>query len=970
MNMKNNLLATSVRRALLLGLSSTALIGLPAFAQDEATEDSKKMDTIEVTGTRIRRVDSETASPLFVLDRAAIERSGAVTIGDLIQDTPAIAGAATNPSVNNGGGDGAATVSLRGLTEERTLLLLNGRRMVLQDVNAIPVSMIERIEILKDGASAIYGSDAIGGVVNFILKKDFTGTEISTNYGVSSRDDGERQGASATVGWSGDRGSAMLSLNYNDQRSVLAEDRDFSAFALYLSSGVVSRAGSSSTPRGRYSLPGAVATANGLGSCIGGNGFALVTRTPGASGASPSDFRCYVGGETDSFNYQGVGNVELTPQERSGISFTGNYDVTESVNAFVDLYTQDTRSAGIIAPLPFFSDFDGIALSGDSIYNPFNETINGRYRILGLGNRSYNYTTDVKQITGGVRGGIGDTSWDWEAAYTYGDVAQQNEDRGYIDYAKLAAALGPSFTDATGAHCGTPGAVIAGCVPVNFFNQPDPATAEGQAQIAALEGLRVPVRDTTNYSLRNFSLLFRGDLFELPAGTIGAAFGAEHREQRYNFDPDAIKFIPNRLAFGCGISSESCANPSEGQIEVNELYGELYVPLVNDAPFVDSLALTVGTRWSDYDWSGLSDGQRTTGAASTTNSKLGVEWRVTPDVLVRSTYAEVFRAPTIENLYAGIRITNPVYSDPCNGQPLSCVGLPNVPGVVFEQGLGQTNALLEGNFDLKPETGDVFTWGVVYSPNWLEGLSTTLDVWRVHLEDTIQPYGTQPILNACQAEGQLCHLFTRNPTTGDVFLVNDQNQNAGVTDTRGFDLGFKYGMETGWGNFRAGLDTTYIERYNLKLIADGVAIAGGAQFNAGTFLPSSKGGLGNYSRWRGLGNLTWSLGDFEAQWTQRYVHGFRVGTLRPGGDCADNAGRGVVGDAGCVFTRGATTYHNFQFGYNLSDWGTRFQLGIDNAFDKQPPILYQNNSLNGNIDERTHDPVGRYYWVSATVKFD
>ncbi len=945
MNMKNNLLATSVRRALLLGLSSTALIGLPAFAQDEAAEDSKQMDTIEVTGTRIRRVDSETASPLFVLDRAAIERSGAVIIGDLLQDTPAIAGAATNPSVNNGGGDGAATVSLRGLTEERTLLLLNGRRMVLQDVNSIPVSMIERIEILKDGASAIYGSDAIGGVVNFILKKDFTGTEIYTNYGVSSRDDGERQGASATIGWSGDRGSAILSLNYNDQRPVLAEDRDFSAFALYLSSGVVSRAGSSSTPRGRYSLPGAVATANGLGSCIGGNGVALVTRIPGASGASPSDFRCYVGGETDSFNYQGVGNVELTPQERAGVAFTGNYDVTQSVNAFVDLYTQDTRSAGIIAPLPFFSDFDGIALSGDSIYNPFNTTINGRYRILGLGNRSYNYTTDAKQITGGVRGGIGDTSWEWEAAYTYGAVAQQNEDRGYIDYAKLAAALGPSFIDATGPHCGAPGAVIAGCVPVNFFNQPDPATAEGQAQIAALEGLRVPVRDTTDYSLRNFSVLVRGDLFELPAGTVGAAFGAERREQRYSFNPDAIKFIADENAFGCGISSESCANPTKGSTSVTEVYGELYVPLINDAPLADSLALTLGSRWSDYDTFG-----------NTTNSKIGIEWRVIPDLLVRSTYAEVFRAPTVENLFAGIRITNPVYTDPCNGYtgPANpgCAGLAGLPG--FQQGLGQTNALLEGNRDLKPENGNVFTWGVVYSPNWLENFSTTVDVWRVELEDTIQTYGTQPILNACFNVGALCNLFTRNPSTGDVFLVRDRNQNAGTTDTRGIDIGFKYGMDTGWGNFHAGLDTTYIDRYDVTLIVPGLTFP--TQVNAGTFLPSSKGGLGNYSRWRGLGNLTWSLGDFEAQWTQRYVHGFKVND-------ADLVFGGVL-------ERGATTYHNFQFGYNLSDWGTKFQLGIKNAFDKQPPILYQNNSLNGNIDERTHDPVGRYYWVSATVKFD
>ncbi|MBL8245875.1 MAG: TonB-dependent receptor plug domain-containing protein, partial [Rhodanobacteraceae bacterium] len=513
MKFKFNKLAIGVRHALIAGCTVMAPVAMPALAQ--SSDSAVKMDKVEVTGSRVRRVDAETASPVFVVERSAIERSGAVTVGELIQDIPAIAGAATNPSVNNGGGDGATTVSLRGLGEDRTLLLLNGRRMVTQDVNSIPVAMIERIEVLKDGASAIYGSDAIAGVVNFILKKDFDGAAFNMSYGISDRDDGERVGGSAVYGFTGDRGNAMFSFNYNDQKPVLAQDRDFSAFALYLSSGVVSRAGSSSTPRGRYSLPAAVAQANGLGACVGGNGFANVTRIEGRNGASPSDFRCYVGGETDSFNYQGVGNVELTPQERYGIAFSGNLEIVEGVNAYMDVHTQNTRSAGIIAPLPFFSDFDGISLDANSIYNPFDATINGRYRIMGLGNRSYNYETDVKEISSGVEGAFGDTSWIWEAGFTYGKIAQENQDRGYIDYGRLADALGPSFIQNGTARCGTPSAPIAGCTPINFFNQPDPATAEGQAQIAALQALLLPVRDNTDTTLKNFTLNFSGDVMDL-----------------------------------------------------------------------------------------------------------------------------------------------------------------------------------------------------------------------------------------------------------------------------------------------------------------------------------------------------------------------------------------------------------------------------------------------------------------------
>jgi iron complex outermembrane recepter protein len=189
-------------------------------AQTPSTSSPTTLDTITVTGSRIRRTDLETASPVFQIDRAAIDNSGALTIGDFIQEVPSMAGAATNPSVNNGGGDGSATVSLRGLGEDRTLLLVNGRRIVTQDVNSIPMSMVERVEILKDGASAIYGSDAIGGVVNFILKKNFEGAEATINYGISKEDDGQRHGVSSTFGLSGERGNLIVSANYSMQEPV------------------------------------------------------------------------------------------------------------------------------------------------------------------------------------------------------------------------------------------------------------------------------------------------------------------------------------------------------------------------------------------------------------------------------------------------------------------------------------------------------------------------------------------------------------------------------------------------------------------------------------------------------------------------------------------------------------------------------------------------------------------------------
>ena len=224
---------------------SPLLLALPSAhaSAQEAKTDSAPLETIVVTGSRIRRVDLETSSPVVTIDKAAIEKSGKLTVGDLLQEMPAVSGAATNPRVNNGGGTGAATVSLRGLGSNRTLVLVNGRRFITNgfasDVNAIPSNLVERIEVLKDGASAVYGSDAIGGVVNFILRENYQGAEFAVDYGISDRDDGERKGYSFTFGHTSDRGNITGGVNYNQFDAISSGDRDFSKTATYFSSGAI-----------------------------------------------------------------------------------------------------------------------------------------------------------------------------------------------------------------------------------------------------------------------------------------------------------------------------------------------------------------------------------------------------------------------------------------------------------------------------------------------------------------------------------------------------------------------------------------------------------------------------------------------------------------------------------------------------------------------------------------------------------
>jgi outer membrane receptor protein involved in Fe transport len=367
-------LTTAIRRQLytasvplLSGALAPLLFALPstaAQAQESKPEDAA-LETIVVTGSRIRRVDLETASPVVTIDKIAIEKSGKLTVGDLLQEMPAISGAATNPRVNNGGGSGASTVSLRGLGSNRTLVLVNGRRFVTNgfasDVNSIPANLIERIEVLKDGASAVYGSDAIGGVVNFILRENYQGAEFTLDYGVSDRDDGARKGASFTFGHSSDRGSLMAGVNYNQFDSVSSGDRDFSKLATYFSSGAVGQvAGSSRNPNGFISLPANLAAQLGCATAT--------LKQPVTGKTSVSDYRCYTG--ADAFNYQAV-NLVLTPQERTNLFVIGNYKLSDSVSAYLEAFHTKTVSNFAIAPLPFDARTDAVVISKDNYYNPF-----------------------------------------------------------------------------------------------------------------------------------------------------------------------------------------------------------------------------------------------------------------------------------------------------------------------------------------------------------------------------------------------------------------------------------------------------------------------------------------------------------------------------------------------------------------------------------------------------------------------
>ena len=959
------------QRAVGLAVLTGAVAGVhqtTAIAQEATVQGG---DEILVTGSRIRRLDAETASPVQIVTAAAIQESGVATIGELIQKLPSIGGAATNPAVNNGGGDGASNVELRGLGAERTLVLLNGRRFgalgnlsSAVDINSIPVNMIERVEVLKQGAGAVYGSDAIGGVVNFITKTSQEGAEISVDYGTSSESDGTRRGASLSWGATNDTSNLVLGFNYNKQDEISAADRAFSRNAIYFY-GSVFEGGSSRVPTGRMFFDTQSAIDAGLPDafpgCDGDNG---VTRIAGTTGASLDDFRCYVGSGpvNDSYNYQPL-NLILTPQERTSVFALGTHDVTSSIEMYGEFSYNRTTSGFQIAPLPFDSRSDNTLISADSIYNPFGIDFgtsavdpiteellnpNATFRLEALGNRRNEVETWQGQIVGGLRGDLFDTGWNWDASYGYSRIDQDRKTSGYLFKSGFENALGPSFIADDGTPtCGTPGAPISGCVPVNIFNLGDPD------QVAALQTITASYNDSYEYYLKSWVLALDGAVMELPAGTMQAAVGFEYRDQSGSFDTDFLTQSSGPLFKDCLLQGETCSGDQEGSYDVKELYGEVLVPVLKDAPFAQSLNLTAGVRWSDYST-----------FSSTTNYSFKVDWRPIDDLLVRASYADIFRAPTIIDLYQAPSANAATFTDPCVGltaaqlvqNPNLALACENVtPDGTFAQPNAQVDGLfiggtfVEGN-NLKPEEGDAITFGFVFEPQAVRGLSLSIDYWQYEIDNLIANVDVNTAAEQCVATGsdQFCGYINRFGD-GTILQILQPTINLGSLETSGYDFSVNYlAPSTDFGDFRFGWDATYTQDY------DNTVVAGGPVTEvAGTYDRQ----YGNLAKWRMLGTIGWSYSDFGAQLVARYIDSIRL--TDPDG------APGIQPD----LRISSVTYLDMTASYTLPSTGTRFQIGVNNLTDKTPPILFQNNVTNANTDVETYDTIGQYFFGSITHKF-
>ena len=972
MTMKTNMLRDAIKFALAVG--ATAAVGSgAAFAQEPAPapaeQEATTLDRIQVTGSRISRVEVETAQPIFSLNREDIQAQGLTSVGDVIQNLTAN-GTALNTTFNNGG-NGETRVSLRNLGSNRTLVLVNGRRWVggtglggAVDLNTIPTAMVERIEVLKAGASAIYGSDAIAGVVNIIMRTDFTGAEANAFIGQFDKGDGFRQSYDMTVGTSDERFSAMFGAGYVKEEPVHAGDREISAVPTFNTGTAF---GSSTTPFGRFGLcTGTISPVSGacsVGETRPDGTGGQFTYDPGQTGDDWRNFSL----ASDLYNFA-PDNYLITPQERKSLFGRATLNLTDDVSVFLQGTYNNRRSEQLLAAMPIvLGSGPGagvqsrtISISEFNLFNPFGEPVSRiQRRAVETGGRSFNQNVDTFGFSGGLEGSL--EMWDryftWDAGMVYARNDQNDTTNGLFNVPALRSALGPSMLDAAGnpVCVATPGdlaTTIGGCVPLNLLGAPGAITPE------MLDYVTFVAHDEFGYKMKQYFANITGEIAELPGGMLAFAAGVERREESGFDQPDAL--------INSGNTTGNARTATAGGFTVEEAYLELAIPLLSDVPFAQELEFNIASRYSDY--SNFGD---------TTNSSFGFKWRPIDDLLVRGNWAEGFRAPSVAELFTGVADSFPSITDPCHDgqfgpgfgsltpeQQARCVAQ-GVPVGGYDQGNSQIRISVGGNEELGPESATTKTLGMVWSPSFVEGFDVSLDWWQIDLENTITTFSGQFILDQCIEEGiqAFCDRYSRFPG-GNLNSLLATPVNIGSRVVEGYDMTLNYRLpEASWGRLSFTWDTTYLASDESDTDGDGI-------------LEDSE--VGEYqdfdNNWRIRSNLMtrWELGDFGATWFTRYysrqeeVCPFYYNDYGFGELCSDAIvdADGLV-QPGSFNKMGGTTYHDVSV-YWKAPWNAKVTLGVNNVFDKDPPVAF---TTFANSFDPAYEVPGQFLYLQYNQNF-
>ena len=973
-----------------------------AFAQTatQTAQVAPQTETIEVTGSRIKNSDAASANPITVVTSEEIAKTEAVTIEQFLRKLPDIDFTGGISQNDNNGGNGASNLGLRNLGPTRTLILVNVQRFVntdsqasstAVDLNNIPTSMIDRIEILRDGASSAYGADAIGGVINIITKQHFNGVEIGGGVGETSYGDGLRYNVYSTVGADVDRGNILINVSHDNQDPILGAARAWATNqhpeagvnAFDAVSGRVAGAQAVINPDGtdagagtRFFWFGNGANAGQTNPIPSANAFTLGHPIDGgaafAGGQLPPGDIALAGlpNEGVFFDFTPTQGL-VTGLERTQVNFTTHYDLAPNITALLEAFYTDRQSSELLNPEPigagtptpqFPNAFLIPVMLSTGGFNPANPTTaafgvaNGiagynPAALFGAGNvntpvalstrrfengdRIYTDDINTSRIRAGLEGTLFD-QYDWSVGYLFGKSAAQYNIANEANFFHISQELGIN-------PCGT--ATAQGCSIANFFGNNSLTSAQAKYSVFSNDS-------QSTLELNDAYGNIAGPVYQLPAGPLNAAFGFEYRTDSINNVPDPVTSQGDAAIFQL---------PTQGSYATASVYGELNVPILSNLPFVKALTGDVSSRY-DYN---------TTFGRSLTY-KLGLDYAIDDDFRLRGNHSTGFRAPQVKELFAGAESDSPTGTDPCATNPTSAqcqadFKASGLPGTITPPSVNQLPAQLGGNPKLKPETSDEWTFGGVATPHWVPGLTVTTDYYSVLVRNEIGTFDPNALLNDCYAgvayvvsQAEACSLvgFGHRASDGSQALINLQNVNIGDELTQGIDLTVEYGFDAAkvFIPVPGHITTTGSVNYLLK---DTTTAGGVSVKNAGTFNVGTNGGTAE-PRFKALLGTNYAQDNWSADFNERYygsAHNISTATADPavtGIGPGDFEGNQVPG----VF------YTDIDFTYKYKN--ISLTVGVDNLFDKDPPFV---GSSNLTLTDAGYDFTGRFIYSKVSVKF-
>ncbi len=969
-----------VRLDLLAGAAAVAVLsfmaGAPAaFAQDAAkAEEPATLDAVVVTGSRIKRPNLVAASPMTVVGSDEVKFQGATSIDSVLNRLPQFT-ADSNENGSNGS-DGTARVNLRNMGSNRVLVLVDGQRMLpteTADVNFIPSALVDRVDVVTGGASAVYGSDAVSGVVNFILKKDLNGLRFDAQYSTAQHTndnayprslitqanyklpekhvrDGEKIDVNLAIGMNAPNGKGNVTfyVGYREMKPVTQDTRDYSACGLNLAgpnNNALVCGGSSNNEYGLFTL------------LSGPNaGQTLNNTKDGAKTWVPYN-------SSFLYNYAPTNYIQRSDARYTAGAFA-HYELNKAAEIYGSVMFMDDHTFSQAAPSalfqgttfkincnnPLMSASQAATLCGSAAGTDVNQDTFIGYRLTGPGSsprRDDLRHTDYR-VNLGSRGEIA-PGWTYDASFLFSTVILDESYKNNVDNAKAMKAL--QVVNVNGvATCKS---VIDGtdpnCVPIDVFKY------QGLSA-AAYKYLYAPTYTHGVQREKVLSANVNGDLgqygIKSPWATDGAAlaFGVEHRREELKFEADAL-------------AQANGTKENNGAFSVNEVYGELDLPLVQDAPFIKTLSVNAGYRTSDYNYLDK----------RVSTYKVELQYAPTSDVRFRASYNRAVRAANISELFAPQGLGNVAAVDPCSGPtPKASAAACALTGVTAAQYGKIPDCPAEtcvtqggGNPNLKPEVADTRTAGVVLTPRFLPGFSMSVDYFDIYVDQYIGAVDAPTVINQCvqTSNPYFCSLFHRDPTSGVLFgdrgYIVATNQNTGYLQTSGIDVTSNYRLEL---SSLGDVDFSFVGTYlNSRKIEQ---LPGLGSYNCkGLFGPTC--GQPNPAwrhQLRATWNLPWIAASVSANW--RYFGATDLSS--------NNSNPFLQGDP-VEINRKIKAYNYIDLAAN---WKVREQLtlraGLNNLFDKDPPVIAAgllSSFGNGNTYPGVYDPMGRTMFVGLTMDF-